>query len=105
VTDQGASNRAEAGGRTVIPRFSHKYAKSHYVRFKAAEWGGLQTDALVIVANIPLEPGSEGFDEAKVEELAAAVTKYVKSRHSPYASVEFIQEFPAERKGVSIASA
>lgn len=75
----------------MVSRFEHKYAKSCYVRYKKAEWGGFRSDTLVVVANIPLEPGAEGYDEAKVDELDKAVTQYVKARHSPYANIEFVQ--------------
>ena len=73
-------------------RFEHKYASSSYVRFRRAEWGGLQGDTLVIVANIPLEPGADGYDEDKVVALERAVSQFVKIRHSPYAHIEFIQK-------------
>jgi hypothetical protein len=73
-------------------RFEHRYADSYHVRFKRAEWGGLESDTLVIVANIPLERGSPGYDEAKVLELEKAVSKFVKAKHSPYANVEFIEK-------------
>lgn len=72
--------------------FEHRYADSYYVRFKRAEWGGLESDTLVIVANIPLERGSHGYDEAKVVELEKAVSKFVKAKHSPYANIEFIEK-------------
>jgi hypothetical protein len=81
------------GGPGMVPKFQHRYAKSCHVRFKAAEWGGLQTDVFVVVANIPLEAGFEGYDEAKVEDLRKAVSRYVKFRHSPYGSIEFVQEW------------
>ena len=63
----------------MTEQFRHKYLKSYHVRHRYAEWGGLQTDALVIVANIPLERGSDGYDESKVEDLSKAVSRYVVS--------------------------
>lgn len=82
----------EGRGAAATIRFEHRYASSYYVRFRRAEWGGLESDTLVIVATIPLERGAEGYDEDKVVELERAVSKFVKARHSPYQHIEFIQK-------------
>ena len=78
--------------KVAAPRLEHKDIHSYYVRFSRAEWGGLKPDTLVVVAAIPLDRETEGYDEAKVERLEKVVSNYVKQHHSPYAHIEFIQK-------------
>jgi hypothetical protein len=75
----------------MIPAFNHPYANSHHLRFKRAPGGGLISDVLVIVANIPLEAGTKGYDAKKVEDLVMAAYDYAKSRNEPYNSIGFVQ--------------
>lgn len=60
--------------------FNHEYAASH--RFRWVERNGeAELQALIVVPNIPTDPGAPNFDKRKLDALANAATKYFRSQN------------------------
>ena len=68
--------------------FVHRYATGIRLRFGRDPSGGLKREALIVTANIALEPSSLGYDAQKVDELEQAVVLYAEM-HYPSIILEF----------------
>lgn len=78
-------------GSRSVHNFTHQYAKSSEVIWRKAFGGGIVSDALLVVANIPLNPNDPNFDQAKVDDLETAAVMHSKSRGSVYDRIYFAQ--------------
>ncbi len=71
--------------------FIHRYAKSVQVIYRLAQGRGLVSDAMLISANIPLNPADPAFDLRKVDELDIEAALYAKGQGRPHQQIYFAQ--------------
>ena len=68
--------------------FKHTHAKSVRVEYQPDARGGIKPSNLIVVASIPLQPSTTGYNVAQVNTLAKAATAYATTKGIPTVTFE-----------------